>query len=110
MSSPITIVREFNKWRRGDESLPQPNPVTIGVAIEEVIGLAERAEELQREVTTLKFDAVKQGIWMDTAKDKITALIAAGEIMEMALIQSKALPSVRLQWDIVTNAIKESNA
>ena len=33
----IECLRYFNKWRRGDESLEQPNPKTIGIAIDTVI-------------------------------------------------------------------------
>jgi hypothetical protein len=30
----ITLLRTYNKWRRGDESIEQPHPTEIGVAID----------------------------------------------------------------------------
>ena len=40
-------LREFNRWRRGDETLEQPNPADIGATIDEA---ADRLEELEREL------------------------------------------------------------
>jgi Skp family chaperone for outer membrane proteins len=40
-------LREFNRWRRGDETLEQPHPARIGAMIDEA---ADRLEELEREL------------------------------------------------------------
>ena len=37
----IAYLREFNRWRRGDESLPQPIPHHIGVCLDIVLQFAE---------------------------------------------------------------------
>ena len=42
-----TQLRELNRWRRGDETLEQPNPADIGAVIDEA---ADRLEELEREL------------------------------------------------------------
>jgi hypothetical protein len=42
-----TQLREFNRWRRGDETLEQPNPADIGAMID---ASADRLEELEREL------------------------------------------------------------
>jgi phage shock protein A len=42
-----TQLREFNRWRRGDETLEQPNPADISAMIDEA---ADRLEELEREL------------------------------------------------------------
>jgi hypothetical protein len=40
-------LREYNAWRRGSETLDQPNPADIGVMID---AAADRLEELEREL------------------------------------------------------------
>jgi hypothetical protein len=40
-------LREYNAWRRSDETLEQPNPADIGAMIDEA---ADRLEELEREL------------------------------------------------------------
>jgi hypothetical protein len=47
-------LREFNRWRRGDETLEQPNPADIGAMIDEA---ADRLEELERELAVWKHEA-----------------------------------------------------
>jgi hypothetical protein len=39
-----TQLREYNRWRRGDETLEQPHPKDIGAMIDKA---ADRLEELQ---------------------------------------------------------------
>jgi hypothetical protein len=33
----IKTLRRFNQWRRGDESIEQPDPTEIGIAIDDAI-------------------------------------------------------------------------
>lgn len=40
----ITILRQFNEWRLGDEDLPQPDPKQITTAIYAAVEMIERAE------------------------------------------------------------------
>jgi len=37
----IKKLRLYNKWRRGDEELPQPDPREIGIWIDEICNYAE---------------------------------------------------------------------
>jgi hypothetical protein len=52
-SETITFLREFNRWRRGDDSIPQPNADKVGTAtdaactyMEDMRYYREMAEEL----------------------------------------------------------------
>jgi len=40
-------LREFNRWRRGDETLEQPNPADIGAMID---AAADRLEQLEQQL------------------------------------------------------------
>jgi hypothetical protein len=40
-------IRQFNRWRRGDEALEQPHPAEIGLMLD---ATAERLEELELEL------------------------------------------------------------
>ena len=39
------ILRQFNEWRRGDETTAQPHPREIGKAIDAAVEMIESAEE-----------------------------------------------------------------
>jgi len=41
-------IRQFNRWRRGDETLDQPHPAEIGLMLD---AAADRLEELERELS-----------------------------------------------------------
>lgn len=41
----ITFLRAFNEWRRGDEDIPQPDPLAVGEAIDAAIEMIERMEK-----------------------------------------------------------------
>ena len=44
----ITILRNFNKWRRGNENIPQLDAREIGKAIDAAIETIERADRLEK--------------------------------------------------------------
>ncbi len=50
----IGVLRQFNAWRRGDESIPQPDPTTIGVAIDDAIKCIEAFERLNESLAKNK--------------------------------------------------------
>lgn len=41
----IAFLRRYNAWRRGDETIEQPDPKTIGEALEAVCDALEKALE-----------------------------------------------------------------
>jgi hypothetical protein len=43
-----TQLREFNRWRRGDETLEQPHPARIGAMLD---AAADRLEELEEQLS-----------------------------------------------------------
>ena len=49
-----TILRQFNEWRRGDEDIPQPDPLQIGKAIDAAIEMIERLEAAEKERDALR--------------------------------------------------------
>jgi hypothetical protein len=49
ITEAIKIVKKYNKWRRGDERLKQPDPKTIGIAIDVLITYAEQHKDIINE-------------------------------------------------------------
>ena len=47
-------LRQYNRWRRGEDSIPYPDPKEIGELID---GVADRLEVLEREREALKLGA-----------------------------------------------------
>ena len=43
-SDTIALVRRYNLWRRGDESLEMENPKAIGIALDSICDHAENVE------------------------------------------------------------------
>jgi hypothetical protein len=41
----IQVLRDYNLWRRGDDAMEQPDPHTIGEAIDDVLMAIENMEE-----------------------------------------------------------------
>ena len=39
-------LRRYNKWRRGSDTIPQPNPTELGKLIEDAADRLEYLEEL----------------------------------------------------------------
>ena len=50
----IETLRQFNDWRRGDESIAQPDPTTIGVAIDDAIKCIEEFDRLNESLAKNK--------------------------------------------------------
>jgi hypothetical protein len=49
----ITFLREFNRWRRGDEDLEQPDARKVGEMIDAACERIERLEMALQEIATL---------------------------------------------------------
>lgn len=68
----ISVLETYNKWRRGDETIPQPEPFEIGVAIDDAVRLlrelAAERDQLRAEVERL--DAEKPWLKEATARAK----------------------------------------
>ena len=45
MHETIKKLRHYNKWRRGDEELSQPDPREIGIWIDEICNYAEENDD-----------------------------------------------------------------
>jgi len=44
MNDTIENLRKYNLWRRGDESIKQPDPKDIGIWIDEICEIARKLE------------------------------------------------------------------
>jgi hypothetical protein len=44
----LQTLRDFNAWRRSDDAIEQPDPKTIGEAIDWAIRVCEAAQNLKR--------------------------------------------------------------
>jgi hypothetical protein len=57
MNNTIENLRKYNLWRRGDESIEQPDPKDIGIWIDEICEIAEKLErernEAQKELSSI---------------------------------------------------------
>lgn len=47
----VAFLRDFNRWRRGDDSIPQPQP---GKASQMIDAACDQIEMLEREVESLR--------------------------------------------------------
>ena len=50
LNEVTTILRNFNKWRRGNENIPQLDAREIGKAIDAAVEMIERLEEVETSV------------------------------------------------------------
>lgn len=57
----IQSLQSFNQWRRGDETIEQPDPVEIGKIIDAAIEALERYESSLQEIHTFAHCAAKAG-------------------------------------------------
>ena len=62
----ISVLETYNKWRRGDETIPQPEPFEIGGAIDAAVRLlrelAAERDQLRAEVERLDAEKLKK-LW-----------------------------------------------
>jgi hypothetical protein len=49
----IAFLRNYNSWRRGDETLEMPSPAEIGATIDDAVNLLRKHENLERRVERL---------------------------------------------------------
>ena len=45
----IATLKEYNKWRRGDETITMPDPFELGVAIDYAVRLLKELEHIKSE-------------------------------------------------------------
>ncbi len=45
MTTTVEILRQYNRWRRGDDTMPQPDPEQIGKAIDSACDEIERLKD-----------------------------------------------------------------
>ena len=50
----VSVLEDYNKWRRGDETIPQPDPFEIGVAIDDAVRLLRELAAEREKVRVLR--------------------------------------------------------
>ena len=50
----ISVLEKYNKWRRGDETIPMPDPFEIGVAIGDAVRLLRELTAEREKVRVLR--------------------------------------------------------
>lgn len=62
-SKVVSIIRKYNRWRRGDESIYQPSPHQIGNALDDVCELVESMERERDAAIKARIDSARE--WSD---------------------------------------------
>ncbi len=90
-----TQLREFNRWRRCDETLEQPHPARIGAMID---AAADRLEELEEQLAANHAAIKLMGKWLEDERalaDKLAnALVESMERLGVCAGHRKVLD----QW------------
>lgn len=50
----IEFLQRYNQWRRGDESIEQPDPTEIGIAIDDTIKIIQKFDRLNESLAKNK--------------------------------------------------------
>lgn len=50
----IEFLQRYNQWRRGDESIEQPDPKAIGIAIDDTIKIIQKFDRLNESLAKNK--------------------------------------------------------
>jgi hypothetical protein len=112
----IQILRDFNLWRRGDDAMEQPDPHTVGEAIDSVLVSIQKAEaELDEE----RKEGEEQARLLGMGSEREAKLIAERDLWraesqrwrEQALDLEAQIETAikRIQWrqDNLDRGIKE---
>jgi hypothetical protein len=112
----IQILRDFNLWRRGDDAMEQPDPHTVGEAIDSVLVSIQKAEaELDEE----RKEGEEQARLLGMSAEREAKLIAERDLWraesqrwrEQALDLEAQIETAikRIQWrqDNLDRGIKE---
>jgi len=59
-SDTIALVRQHNRWRRGDESLGMEHTKVIGEALDAICDLAEKLESERNTARVVAADAIRE--------------------------------------------------
>jgi hypothetical protein len=55
----IAFLRNYNSWRRGDETLEMPSPAEIGATIDDAVNLLRKHDKLERKNAELLAENIK---------------------------------------------------
>ena len=69
----ITILRQFNEWRRCDEDIPQPDTREIGEAIDVAVEMIDRLEAAEKERDALRVDKATLQQMLYSIKNRLEA-------------------------------------
>jgi hypothetical protein len=73
----IKTLRRYNQWRRGNESIGQPDPTEIGVAIDNAINLIKQRDMLVEAMTEYMDHLMRYGFVTAVENHKVEQALAA---------------------------------
>lgn len=87
ISETISVLEEYNKWRRGDETISQPDPFEVGVAIGDAVRLLRELAAERERVRVLRSHGVEalmvarswQMVWGDKLSPESVAIFTKHE-------------------------------
>jgi hypothetical protein len=90
MNNTIENLRKYNLWRRGGESIEQPDPKDIGIWIDEICEIAEKLEREREEAITRRMETIMQCELYEQERDKARELLAKALVRgDLALAETK---------------------
>ena len=115
-SEAITFLRHFNRWRRGDDSIPQPDADRVGVALDaacdHLADLEQRFREKCMKETRLQCQIDERwGMRRELeAALGVTAGMENDESLRVGLAAIKQLQNERDEARIIAEDLLEKNA
>jgi hypothetical protein len=93
----IKKLRLYNKWRRGDEELPQPDPREIGIWIDEICNYAE---EVGAKCDQLRIDAQREAEHHDRMVGELERVYdERDEARRLAEAMAEKAKALVARWD-----------
>jgi hypothetical protein len=93
----IKKLRLYNKWRRGDEELPQPDPREIGLWIDEICNYAE---EVGAKCDQLRIDAQREAEHHDRMVGELEKVYdERDEARRLAEAMAEKAKALVARWD-----------
>lgn len=97
MHETIEKLRLYNKWRRGDEELPQPDPREIGQWIDEICNYAE---EVGAKCDQLRIDAQREAEHHDRMVGELERVYdERDEARRLAEAMAEKAKALVARWD-----------
>ena len=115
----ISLLEQYNKWRRGDDTITMPDSFELGVAIGDAVRILREHATLTTEFHALTLicgtsDANKFQSWVDREREKVRVLREALELITNQADACKAFcdtftPASRIKARAALEATEEDS-